>query len=93
MTKDDILKAYEKFVSQIDLEKAMREYLVRGEAFVEININILQICNGGRCTVECEHKDVHGLKDCMSSPSCADGRCRGLTSNEYEEYRIKSKGW
>ena len=91
MTKDDILKAYEKFVSQIDLEKAMRDYLVRGEAFIEINE--LRIYNGGRCTVECEHKGVHSLNSCMSSPSCADGSCRGLTSDEYEEYRIKNKGW
>lgn len=89
--KDDILKVYEKFASQIDLEKAMRDYIVRGEAFIEISE--LRICNEGRCTVKCEHKDVHSLGDCMSNPSCADGRCRSLTSDECEEYRIKNKGW
>lgn len=54
----------------------------------------LRICYVQGCTVaNCMHKNVHGLDTCISAASCSDGRCRGVTSDEYETARIERKGW
>lgn len=36
MEKEDLKKVYQELIDQIDIEKAMRDYLVYGEVFVNI---------------------------------------------------------
>ena len=54
-----------------------------------------QICHNRKECVfgVCMHKHVHSLFDCVATGTCVDGRCRALTSDEYETDRIEKRGW